>query len=119
MLIILDIMETLDPPTPPVPAPPPGDQILTRLGNALRITRVRHNLTLDELARRIGTHRQVLGDMEHGKGSSSLARWLAAFEALGSLDAFARLADDLEGIQTDDVRRRRRVRGAPEFEEPF
>ena len=49
-------------------APPyPVEQMLKRLGADLRTARVRRNLTIEDMARKIGTGDRAVADAEKGK----------------------------------------------------
>jgi transcriptional regulator with XRE-family HTH domain len=82
-------------------APPYAvEQSLKRLGVDLRTARLRRNLTIDELAEKIGVGKRALADAEHGKTSTSIGTYTAMLWALGllsQLDAVARPENDEEG----------------------
>jgi transcriptional regulator with XRE-family HTH domain len=78
------------------------DQALKAFGANLRTARLRRNLSLAEMARKIGVGREVVAAAEHGKPSTSIATYAALLWALGLTGQMARLADpatDLEGQQ--------------------
>ena len=73
-------------------APPYAvEQSLKRLGADLRTARLRRNLTIDDVAEKIGTGPRAIGDAEKGKPSTSAA----VYAALG---AFASLTGTLFGV---------------------
>ena len=68
-------------------APPyPVEQTLKRLGANLRTARVRRNLTIEDIAKKIGTGVRAVGDAEHGKASTGMAVYTAMLWALDLLD---------------------------------
>jgi hypothetical protein len=70
-------------------APPYAvEQSLKKLGAHLRTARLRRNLTLQEVATKIGTGPRAVQDAEKGKASTSAAVYAAllwAFDLLGQL----------------------------------
>jgi transcriptional regulator with XRE-family HTH domain len=74
---------------------------IKRLGTNLRTARLRRNLTLAEVAQKLGVSRYVVAHAEAGKPSTSLAVYAGLLWAYGLLDQFADLADpakDKEGL---------------------
>jgi transcriptional regulator with XRE-family HTH domain len=82
-------------------APPYAvEQSLKRLGADLRTARLRRNLSVEELAEKIGTGPRAISDAEKGKPSSSIAIYTAmlwAFDLLSHLDNVALPENDEEG----------------------
>ena len=82
-------------------APPhPVELALAELGANLRTARLNRNLTVDEVAQKIGTGRRAVSDAERGKPSTSVATYAAllwAFDLLGGLSSLADPARDPEG----------------------
>jgi transcriptional regulator with XRE-family HTH domain len=82
-------------------APPYAvEQSLKRLGADLRTARVRRNLTIEDMAERIGTGSRAISDAEKGKPSSSVAVYAAmlwALDLLPQLDDVALPERDQEG----------------------
>jgi transcriptional regulator with XRE-family HTH domain len=82
-------------------APPAAvERILTQLGQNIRIARLRRNLRLEDLAKRIGISRYLMSDIEKGKPTASIASYVGALWALGLSDSLNNLADpdtDTEG----------------------
>ena len=59
-------------------APPyPVEQTLKRLGAKLRTARLRRNLTIADMAARIGTGERAVSDAEKGKASTGIAVYAA------------------------------------------
>lgn len=74
---------------------------LKKLGADLRTARLRRNLTLDEVANKIGVSRQVISRAEKGKPSIGIAVYAALLWAFGFIDRLAEIADpskDDEGL---------------------
>ena len=82
-------------------APPYAiEQSLKRLGADLRTARVRRNMTIQDMAARIGTGPRAIGDAEKGKPSTSMAVYAAmlwALDLLVQLDDVALPEKDVEG----------------------
>lgn len=94
---------------------PPYDveQTLRRLGANLRTARLRRNLTIEAVARKIGTGPRAVIDAEKGKPSASIATFaglLWAFDLLGQLDEVAEPERDSEGNTLARSRERSRAR---------
>jgi transcriptional regulator with XRE-family HTH domain len=83
-------------------APPHAvEKAITTLGNNLRTARLRRNLTLEEIAEKIGVSRQLVSEAERGKPSSSIGLYVALLWALGLVDQLEEVADptkDAEGM---------------------
>ena len=95
-------------------APPYAvEQTLTRLGANLRTARLRRNLTIDEMAEKIGTGERAVADAEKGKPSTGIAVYAAMLWALDLLDQMAEVASpekDEEGQTLALSRERARAR---------
>lgn len=87
--------------TPLFEAPPfEVESAIRRLGADLRTARLRRNLTLDEVAEKIGIGRRAVSDAEHGKPTTTIVTYVALLWAYGLLEDFSELADpnrDTEG----------------------
>lgn len=97
--------------------PGPVSQSLKRLGADLRTARLRRNLTIEDVAARIGTGHRAVADAEHGKASTSMAVYTAmlwALELLDQLDEVARPDRDAEGQNLTLSRNRERARSPRE-----
>ena len=71
-------------------APPYAvEQTLKRLGANLRTARLRRNLTIDDMAEKIGTGVRAVADAEQGKPSTGIAVYAAMLWALDLLDQIA------------------------------
>ena len=95
-------------------APPYAvEQSLKRLGADLRTARLRRNLTIDDMAEKIGTGVRAVADGEKGKPSTSVAVYTAMLWALGLLhqiDDVALPEKDEEGQTLALGRERSRAR---------
>src|SRR5471032_1649165 len=82
-------------------APPyPVELALTELGANLRTARLRRNLTVEEVAQKIGAGRRAVSDAERGKPTTSVAIYAAllwAFDLLAHMHSLADPARDQEG----------------------
>jgi transcriptional regulator with XRE-family HTH domain len=82
-------------------APPYAvEQTLKRLGANLRTARLRRNLTIDDMAQKIGTGGRAVADAERGKPSTGItvyAAMLWALDLLGQMDNVAAPEKDEEG----------------------
>lgn len=97
-------------------APPyPVERTIKKLGANLRTARLRRNLTLQEIAEKIGVERHAVSAAEKGKPSTGIAVYAAMLWALGLIDQLADVADpsrDEEGSALALSRGRMRA-GAP------
>lgn len=94
--------------------PYPVEQTLKRLGANLRIARVRRNLTIEDMAEKIGTGVRAVSDAEHGKASTGIAVYTAllwALDLLGQMDDVAAPEKDEQGqilaLSRERIRARR------------
>ncbi len=79
-----------------------------KLGNRLRLARLRRRIALDDLALRAGITRKTLSKLEHGDASVSLAVLLRILAILGLLPELNAVANDDElGKRLQDVRLKR------------
>ena len=104
-------------------APPyPVEQTLKRLGANLRTARLRRNLTIQDIAEKIGTGARAVADAEHGKPSTGVAVYTAMLWALDLLDQVADAAAperDAEGQALALLRERGRARPKGELNNDF
>ena len=95
-------------------APPyPVEQTLKRLGANLRRARLRRNLTIEDVAEKIGTGVRAVADAEHGKPSTGVAVYAAmlwTLDLLGHMDNVAAPGKDEEGQTLALSRERARAR---------
>jgi transcriptional regulator with XRE-family HTH domain len=98
------------------------EQAVKKLGGDLKIARLRRNLTLEEVAQKIGTSRFVVADAERGKSSTSVAVYAALLWTFGFIDRLADLADpgkDDEGTKLALSRTPARARHRRELDNEF
>lgn len=100
-----------------IAAPPYAvEQTLKRLGANLRTARLRRNLTIDDMAEKIGTGQRAVADAEKGKPSTGIAVYAAMLWALDLLDHMTEIATperDIEGQTLALSRERERARPRP------
>ncbi|UHC20016.1 helix-turn-helix transcriptional regulator (plasmid) [Methylobacterium currus] len=95
---------------------------LKRLGADLRTARLRRNITLVEIAKRIGASREVIAEAEHGKPSTSIAIYAALLWSYGMVEQLGAIADpttDAEGLRLASLRDRRHARAARPLDDDF
>ena len=104
-------------------APPHAvEKSLKVLGANLRTARLRRNLTIVEMAERIGTGGRAVADAEKGKPSTSVAVYTAllwALDLLDQLDPVAAPERDQEGQILARSRERGRARPRTELSNDF
>ena len=104
-------------------APPfPVEQALKHLGANLRTARLRRNLTIDDVAQKIGTGPKPVADAEKGKASTGAAVYMAllwAYDLLTPMDAIADPASDREGLALSTQRERARTKSTTELDSDF
>ena len=84
---------------------PKHQQILTSLGENIKLARKRRKLTTIQVAERAGIDRSTLYQIEKGNARVSLAAYFNVFRVLGLQDDFLKLADDDEqGRLLQDMR---------------
>ena len=76
------------------------EQALRRLGADLKTARLRRNLKILDVAKKIGTGPRPISDAEKGKASTSVSVYMALLWAYNMLDQMSEVADpilDTEG----------------------
>jgi transcriptional regulator with XRE-family HTH domain len=95
-------------------APPyPVEHAIQTLGANLRTARLRRNLTVEEVAEKIGANRKTILDAEKGKPSTNIATYTAMLWTLGLLGQLEDVADpalDKEGSVLARSRERQHAR---------
>ena len=102
--------------------PYPVEQALRRLGANLRMARLRRNLTVEEVAAKIGTGRRAVLEAEKGKASTSAAVYTAllwAYDLLAPMGTLADPATDSEGLALSAQRERARATKSQELDSDF
>jgi len=104
-------------------APPYAvEQTLKRLSRNLRTARLRRNLTVENVAEKIGTGRRAVMDAEKGKGSTSAAVYIALLWVYDLLDQMNDVADpalDEEGVSLSLSKERARARAKEGLDNDF
>jgi transcriptional regulator with XRE-family HTH domain len=108
---------------PLLAAPPyPVEHALKDLGQNLRTARLRRNLTIQEVADKIGTGPRAVMDAEKGKASTGIAIYAAllwAYDLLAPFNALAHPSADEEGLALARGRDRERARKSNELDDDF
>jgi len=106
-----------------IQAPPyPVEQAIKRLGANLRTARLRRNLTIEEVAEKIGTGPRAVSDAEKGKVSTGIAIYTAllwAYDLLGAMEDLGDPARDAEGLALARTHERARARHAEGLDDEF
>jgi transcriptional regulator with XRE-family HTH domain len=104
-------------------APPYAvEKTLKGLGANLRTARLRRNLTIAEVAEKIGTGARAVADAEKGKPSTGIVVYAAllwALDLLDQLDVVASPESDQEGQTLALARERSRARPKTELSNDF
>ena len=104
-------------------APPyPVEQAIKRLGVNLRTARLRRNLTIEDVAQKIGTGPRAVSDAEKGKPSTGLVVYTAllwTYDLLGPVSELADPARDEEGLMLELSSGRVRARTKEELDSDF
>jgi len=98
------------------------EQALKRLGANLRTARLRRNLTIKDVAEKIGTGRHSIIAAEKGKPSTSAAVYTALLWTFDLLDPMGKLADpatDEAGLAMSMRRERARAERPEELDSDF
>jgi transcriptional regulator with XRE-family HTH domain len=99
---------------PLLKAPPyPVAQAVARLGKNLRTARIRRNLTINEVAQKIGTGPRAVMDAEKGMTSSAIGVYAAllwVYDLLDPLNDAANPAKDEQGMTLASAGEKTRVR---------
>lgn len=93
--------------------PFPVEDCLKRLGANLKTARLRRNLTIKEMAEKIGTGRKAVTEAEKGNPSSGIAVYAALLWAMDLLNPMTDIADptkDQEGQRLASSREPGRAR---------
>lgn len=89
------------------------EQAIRRLGADLRTARLRRNLTIRDVADRLGTGSRAIADAEKGKTTAAIATYVGllwAYDLLSHLDGVADPSRDAEGSALEGARGRMRAR---------
>jgi transcriptional regulator with XRE-family HTH domain len=102
--------------------PYPVEQALKRLGENLRLARIRRLYTIEEVAQKIGTGPRAVMDAEKGKASTGIAVYAAllwTYDLLSPFDELANPAKDEEGLTLAAARRKTRARKSRDLDNDF
>ena len=104
-------------------APPyPVEQAIRQLGANLRTARLRRNLTIEEVAKKIGTGPRAVMDAEKGKSSTGIVVYTAllwAYDLLSPVSDLANPARDEEGLTLELSSGRARARTTEDLDNDF
>lgn len=98
------------------------EQSIKRLGANLKTARLRRNMTIEEVAEKIGTGRRAIIQAEKGSPSTSAAVYTAllwAYDLLGAMSELANPAKDKEGLALETKRERARGNNSGELDNDF
>jgi transcriptional regulator with XRE-family HTH domain len=98
------------------------DQAIKTLGANLRTARLRRNLTIMEVAEKIGTGPRAVADAEKGKPGTGIAVYMAllwTYDLLPPASALADPATDSEGLMLELSRGRVRASKKEELDNDF
>ncbi len=98
------------------------EKALSRLGADLRTARLRRNLTIKDVAEKIGTGPRAIADAEKGKITSSIGIYAALLWVMGileQLDDVALPTKDREGLTLASLKDRERARHAGDLDNDF
>ena len=99
---------------PAVSLPFEAAQVIKELGQNLRTARLRRNLTLQEVADRVGIHRETLALAEKGSPGESIGNYVRALWVLGLASQISSVASpetDRVGQALAPARERARAAG--------
>lgn len=102
--------------------PYPVEQALTRLGRGLRTARVRRNLTIQEVAEKIGTGPRAIMDAEKGKASTGIGVYVAllwVYDLLSPLNEVANPTQDEQGLTLAAAKEKTRARKSAGLDNDF
>ena len=106
-----------------VESPPyPVEGSIKQLGENLRNSRLRRNMTIAEAAERIGTGPRAVMDAEKGKPSTGIVVYVALLWLYNQLDEFKMVGDsmtDREGIALESASKRVRASRSKGLDDDF
>ncbi|MBW2688919.1 MAG: helix-turn-helix domain-containing protein [Deltaproteobacteria bacterium] len=106
-----------------IQAPPyPVEKAIKNLGVNLRTARLRRNLTIGDVAEKIGTGPRAVSDAEKGKISTGIAVYTAllwVYDLLGPMNELADPAFDEEGLSLSLSKDRARARAKEGLDNDF
>lgn len=102
--------------------PYPVENSLRQLGANLRLARIRRNMTVSDVAERIGTGLRAVMDAEKGKAATGIVVYAALLWLYNQLEQLNEVADpskDFEGLSLASMRERKRVRKGKGLDNDF
>lgn len=102
--------------------PYPVDDALRRWGSNLRTARLARNLTLGQVAEKIGTGRRAVADAEKGRLGTAVAVYLAllwTYDLMGPVSQLAEPTADAVGLASLARRERARASASPALDNDF
>jgi transcriptional regulator with XRE-family HTH domain len=102
--------------------PYPVESAINKVGENLRIARLRRKLTIAEVAEKIGTGARAVRDAERGKRSTGIAVYAALLWVYGLLSTFEDLADpqdDEKGLALVAIGKNARARKTRNLDNDF
>lgn len=104
-------------------APPhPVEMAVKGFGTRLRTARLRRNMTIEDVAGRIGTGPRAVRDAESGKPSTGVAVYMAllwVYGLLAPVEDLADLARDKEGLAREAAKAPARARKGGALDNDF
>lgn len=97
-------------------------QALKRLGQNLRTARTRRNITIEEVAQKIGTGPRAVMDAEKGKASTTIGVYAAllwAYDLLPPLGELANPLTDEQGLRLASAKEKIRARKSKGLDSDF
>jgi transcriptional regulator with XRE-family HTH domain len=98
------------------------ERTIRRLGSNLRRARLRRNLTIRDVADKIGTGPRAVSDAEQGKITTGIAVYTAllwVYNLLEPMELLAEPSSDTEGLALSDRRERARTENSEELDSDF
>lgn len=95
---------------------------IKQLGHNLRTARLNRNLTIDEVANKLGTGRRAIADAENGKISTGIGIYAGILWAIGLLSQLNEVADpgrDTEGQILSALKERARKKKNRDYDDDF
>ena len=102
--------------------PYPVEQTIRRIGANLRTARLRRNLTIEQVAEKIGAGVRAVRAAEQGKGSTGIGVYIALLWVYDLLDPATELADpgkDATGLACLGEKERERARHSRKLDNDF
>lgn len=98
------------------------ESAIKSLGQNLRTARLRRNLTIEEVADKIGTGPRAVSNAEKGKVTTAIAVYTAllwVYDLLGPWQALAEPLQDSQGLALSKTRDRARTQSSKGLDDDF